>query len=134
MKNKYEKRKLFSWYDSFIILFVIVIVTLTVFLVFSNYDSDSSDITAVVRKNGDVVDTISLNSIKDNMTKVYGDEIKLEILFSNSSVKVIKADCPDKSCMHKGEIRTAGQNIICVPARVTISLEGNEKIYDSVVS
>ena len=39
-------------------------------------------------------------------------------------VRMIYADCPDKICMHTGEISESGQSIVCAPNRVVVSITG----------
>ena len=41
-------------------------------------------------------------------------------------VSVTEADCPGGDCMHSGVIRRGGQSIVCIPARVVITLVGEE--------
>ena len=38
-----------------------------------------------------------------------------------------EADCPDKICISQGKIRRAGQAIICLPNRVTVTVEGGSE-------
>lgn len=46
-------------------------------------------------------------------------------------VRMIYADCPDKICMHTGEISESGQSIVCAPNRVVVSITGgNTNQYD----
>lgn len=41
-----------------------------------------------------------------------------------SGIRVIAADCPTQDCVHTGIISRGGQSIVCLPARIIISLEG----------
>ena len=36
------------------------------------------------------------------------------------------ANCPDKLCVRQGKIRYTGQSIICLPNRLTVTVEGGE--------
>ena len=38
------------------------------------------------------------------------------------------ADCPDKVCIHRGEISKAGETIICLPNRLTVTVSGEGEI------
>ena len=38
-----------------------------------------------------------------------------------------EADCPDKICISQGKIRREGQAIICLPNRVTVTVEGGSE-------
>ena len=37
-----------------------------------------------------------------------------------------EANCPDLLCVHQGKIRYTGQSIICLPNRLTVTVEGGE--------
>lgn len=45
------------------------------------------------------------------------------------SVSVTEASCPDKVCIHQGRISTAGQNIICLPNRLIVTIEGGDTAH-----
>ena len=38
------------------------------------------------------------------------------------------ADCPDKVCIHRGKISKAGETIICLPNRLTVTVSGEVEI------
>lgn len=42
-------------------------------------------------------------------------------------VSVTDASCPDRICVHQGRISSAGENIICLPNRLIVTVEGGEK-------
>ena len=39
---------------------------------------------------------------------------------------LIEAKCPDLLCVRQGKIRYTGQSIICLPNRLTVTVEGGE--------
>ncbi len=42
----------------------------------------------------------------------------------NGSVKILEADCPRGLCVKQGEIRHAGQSVVCLPHRLVVRIEG----------
>lgn len=48
-------------------------------------------------------------------------------------VDVIASDCPTQDCKHSGTISRAGQSIVCLPARIVITLVGTNADYDVIV-
>ena len=42
------------------------------------------------------------------------------------------SDCPNQDCVHSGAISRAGQSIVCLPARVAVTLEGAASDYDLI--
>ena len=47
-------------------------------------------------------------------------------------VRVSESDCPNQDCVHSGAISRAGQSIVCLPARVAVTLEGAASDYDLI--
>ena len=48
-------------------------------------------------------------------------------------VRVTRSDCPTQDCVHTGQISKAGQSIVCLPARIVITLVGTTADYDVIV-
>lgn len=58
----------------------------------------------------------------------------VHIAVSAAGVRVTSADCPTQDCVRTGRISRAGQSIVCLPARVVVTVEGAaEAGYDVVV-
>ena len=38
-----------------------------------------------------------------------------------------EASCPDQLCVHQPAIRYHGQTIVCLPHRVSVTIEGGEE-------
>ena len=52
----------------------------------------------------------------------------------NGEVRMIKSNCPDLLCVHHYPVKTAGENIICLPHKVVIAITGEKgKELDGVV-
>ncbi len=47
-------------------------------------------------------------------------------------VRVTHSDCPTQDCVHTGQISKAGQSIVCLPARIVITLVGTNTDYDVI--
>jgi len=45
-------------------------------------------------------------------------------------IRMLKADCPDGTCMRQGWISSGVMPIVCLPNRVVITLEGGESDAD----
>lgn len=48
-------------------------------------------------------------------------------------VRVTQSNCPTQDCVHTGQISRAGQSIVCLPARIVITLVGASADYDVIV-
>lgn len=45
------------------------------------------------------------------------------LVIENGGARITSADCPDKICVHHKEIRTAGEQIVCLPHRLIVRIE-----------
>ena len=54
-----------------------------------------------------------------------GYSLKIEI--QDGSALISYSDCPDKICVHTGKINKNGESIVCLPAKVTVSISSEEE-------
>ena len=54
------------------------------------------------------------------------NNISLKVIVDKGSIFVEHSDCPDKICEQKGRISKINENIICLPARTVIEIQGTE--------
>ena len=47
------------------------------------------------------------------------------LVIENGTARMEEADCPDRTCVRTGRIRYAGQRIVCLPNRVTVTVTGD---------
>lgn len=57
----------------------------------------------------------------------------LTVSVRDGGVSVSHADCPDHLCEKTGVIRRAGQSVVCLPARVIVTVEGGEPDADIII-
>ena len=55
------------------------------------------------------------------------------VVIHDNAVYVESADCPGQDCVRMGKISKAGEEIICLPHRLVIRIEGGEAALDAVV-
>ncbi len=105
------------------IILIILIIVLTVFLGFLNSKKGER---AIVEVNGNVIKTFDL-SVDSQF--VYEGKYKNTITVKNGEIFVFESDCPDKSCVHSGTIKTSAKVICCLPNELIIRvLSANEKV------
>lgn len=61
------------------------------------------------------------------------DGIDAEFEVKGGKIRLTNASCPDKLCEKTGYIGSAGQSIICVPGKITVSVAGNDESIDVTV-
>ena len=55
-------------------------------------------------------------------------------MIENGMAYVTDADCPDQVCIRMGKISKTGENIVCLPHKLVIQVEGDvgqESEYDN---
>ncbi len=86
---------------------------------------------ALVRVDGETVDTLSLNTDQSIVLETrYGSN---KITVKGGEVFVEEADCSSKDCIHMGSISRSGQIIVCLPHHLLITVTGAEDAPDAVV-
>lgn len=127
---KKEDRKFFSPLDILIIVIVFAVSVLSFLLVFSR---DNDNLTCVVRCDSEVVYTVNLDEVKSSTEKIIDCEYPLKVVVEKECVYVKDACCPDKLCEHTGKIYSENQSIVCLPAKVSITLVSDDNTVDAVV-
>lgn len=108
------------------IMLSVAIFSAVVFL----YASGVGDMPAVcvIEVNGEEFARYDLSSLtQEKVIKIDNEFGKNTIVIDRHGAAVIYSDCADKTEVESGKITTAGQSLICLPHRLTVRLEGNEK-------
>jgi len=67
----------------------------------------------------------NLNRSEKFNTSGHMGEATIEIV--NKAIRVVSSNCPQKLCVRQGNITHTGEIIVCVPNKLTISIEGKRK-------
>jgi len=117
-------------------IIILVLIAAVLFWFIANKPGESKDERQVViETNGSVYKTIPIyNGMK--LENIYielenGNYIDIVVDENGAYVKDVK--CPDKICQKTGLISRVGQNIVCLPNKVVIYIEGKtESEVDNV--
>ena len=88
--------------------------------------------TAVIKQDGQVIKEIDLKSVKEP----YEFEIKTNDGHSNTvrveydKIAIVDADCADKVCVNTGYISNSIVPIVCLPHKLSITIEDKDKEND----
>lgn len=85
--------------------------------------------TAVIYKDGEEIERISLDAVTQSYTISLDGNI---ILVEPGRIRMQSADCPDKLCVHQG-VLTAQGRIVCLPNRVIIEMVREKDAPDAKV-
>ena len=88
---------------------------------------------AVVRVDGKVVATVDLISHEPKTLDVTG-VLGLMVIVADGkgSIRVTESTCPDQICVRTTPARSPGDQIICVPNRMVITVEGKGTGIDAL--
>ncbi len=86
---------------------------------------------AVVTVNGEEYGRYPLSTDCEITVEQNGYVNIIEI--KDGAVRVRSADCPDRTCVNQGWITRGGEVIVCLPAKLTVTLEGAAQELDSIV-
>ena len=88
---------------------------------------------AVIRVDGAVVATVDLTTPTARTLHVTGTLGPVVVVTDgNGSIRVAEATCPDQICVHTAPARSPGDQIICVPNRMVITVEGKGTSIDAL--
>lgn len=90
---------------------------------------ETGEKTAVISVDGKEYDRIDMNRLKDEKhVHIDLEEGRhIDIVVSTEGAYVSDVICPDKICVKTGIIDRVGESIVCLPNRVQVFIEGNEK-------
>ena len=118
MKNFAKKYK-----NDIILVFSILVLALVCFLIFKACAKEGRY--AVITVGGEIYKTVSLDT--DCVTEVVTGErgeYKNTVTVKDGRVSVTYANCPDGICEKHRKIKYDGESIVCLPHKLTVTVEG----------
>ena len=126
--NRSPKLKPTLW-DALVVLVVLALAgPLAARLFFAA--KTAGELTVSVTIDGETVERCALSIYEGGVYESRG--YTLTVAVENGAVRVSESDCPNQDCVHSGAISRAGQSIVCLPARVAVTLEGAASDYDLI--
>ena len=112
----------------------LAVVALAVLLVFLLRPAEGSNLTAVITLDGETVAQYRLDQLSQPVTLTVDEgTYPLTIRAEEGRICIQHSDCPSQDCVRTGWISRPGQQIICLPNRLVISLSGTEpESFDAV--
>lgn len=106
--------------DLFLGLFIVLCAA--TLLIYFNTGAQNETV-AVITVDSQEIARIPLEDEKSAEIPIQG-EYPLVVVVTGRRVCVQQAECPDKLCENTGWISRTGSGIICLPARVSVRIEG----------
>jgi len=111
---------------------IVVLVLLAAVAGFATWGGSGStdDLTVVVTVDGTETERIALTDFPDEPISFsangYTLYLSLDVVTypDTAGICVSASDCPTQDCVHTGTVTRGGQSIVCLPARIIVTLEG----------
>ena len=105
-------------WDGLVVLVILALAIFAALAVWRGTDSGSAPLVTVT------ADGTELDSPRSYSHNGYTLTVAAERDGDTVRLHVASADCPTQDCVHTGAISRSGQSIICLPARIVITLTG----------
>ena len=88
---------------------------------------------AEIYQDGVLIEVVNLDTTTEpiSIPVIYEDKENI-LVASNGGIRMESANCPDKLCVHQGEIRTGGTPIVCLPHRLVIQIKNGYSATDAI--
>ena len=110
----------------------ICILALAVVLFFALIPREQQGLTVQVTRNGELLLSRSLTEFSEPVEIAVEGEHPLVLELSERGVRVVETTCPGEDCRHMGAITKAGQQIVCLPNRLVVTLQGDNSSFDAM--
>ncbi|EQB3098747.1 NusG domain II-containing protein [Clostridium botulinum] len=124
--------------DKIVIYIVSILLALSVIsIIFFKFFVKSENAVAVIKQNGKIIEKVDLSKVKEKrQLKInYNDKDHKGyniIEIDKGSIRFIDADCSDKVCIKSGVLKKPGETAACLPHKLIITIEKNDKEVDEV--
>ncbi|MBQ2348641.1 MAG: NusG domain II-containing protein [Clostridia bacterium] len=121
LSDNIKSRKRLAASDVVLAFVLVSVSVLMIALQFKN--TGNTALKAVVKKNGVTVQSVVLQD-REPYEMCIDEEYNIILYIEKNGVTVVRSDCADKICVNTGKITKPGQTIVCLPARVSVELQG----------
>lgn len=105
-------------------------VLLAVFLLAAQRLLQKSGNWAVVRQEGRELGRYPLS--QDAQIPLHTAEGYNLLVIEAGQAYIREADCPNGLCVQEGRVSRTGESLVCLPHRLTVTIEGGEEALDGV--
>ncbi len=86
---------------------------------------------AVIEENGAEIQRIDLSRLTAAEEIDLGGDYGVVLLAEPGAVSFLRSSCPDQTCVRTGKLTKPGQAAVCLPARISVRLEGTDAGTDA---
>lgn len=104
--------------NDIILIAVLLCISLVALLIFSLTKTEGGY--AVVTIDGTEVATYPLNQDTE-VTLTYNNDFNI-LVIKDKAAKIKDATCPDKLCVHQGDVMFNGETLVCLPNKISVMI------------
>ena len=79
-----------------------------------------------IMQNGTVLYTFNLTEAQDQVLEIEYDGRINTVQIENGRIRMLEAECPDKTCVHMGWLNAGSMPIVCLPNHLSIQFTDTE--------
>lgn len=88
--------------------------------------------TVNIVRDSKVLYTFDLSKAEDTTFDIDYNGSTNTVEIKDGKIRVLKADCPDKTCVHMGWLSSSAMPIVCLPNHLVIEFAENNSEIDAV--
>ncbi|HIS78920.1 MAG TPA: NusG domain II-containing protein [Candidatus Caccousia stercoris] len=123
------ERKLLRPADLLLLLFALLLAGL---LLWGQSQKPAQSCVAVIEEDGIEIRRIDLSTLTHAEEIPLGGAYDIVLLAEPGSISFQYSSCPDQTCVRTGKLTHAGQAAVCLPARISVRLEGGKQAADAM--
>lgn len=116
-----------------VICIILGIIFIVVFIGLKNSFAEKTNIVEIIQ-DGNIIYTLDLNKSKDELIQAEFKGHKNTIQIKDKQISIIEADCPDKTCVNMGILKSAFTPIVCLPNHLVIQYVNDDKEIDATIN
>lgn len=84
-------------------------------------------------QEGTVLYTFDLAKAEDQILEIEFDGRINTVQIENGRIRMLEAECPDKTCVHMGWLSSGAMPIVCLPNHLSIEFADSSDNLDAVI-
>ena len=88
--------------------------------------------TVIIKSDGKILYTLDLSREPDRTFEIKTDRGENTVEIKDGKIRVLSADCPDKTCVRMGWLESSAMPIVCLPHKLVIEFAENDDGVDAI--
>lgn len=105
-----------------IVIILSVLAAALLFLLWTSLGKENSDAVAQIYVDGELYQSIDLSQVEEPYLLELDAQLHVVLEVSPDGIRFVESECPDKICIHTGELTSPPDYAACLPARVAVKI------------